>query len=211
MAVIRLTVVALIVSALCVVAHAQEAKPCPSGHICPICRSRTVSDMPGRETGATAGVAARRLRRHGISRRRAVLRHRHRHRRHARSFASARLSSPCGRLASGASLEIRRGSTMGPGWRRVPSPSPFQAELEMKTHHAVALAIVSAIAGAGLVQTLHAQGKPKAYTIAELDVTDAAKFKPYVDGTAVIVPQAGGRFIALGGKTFVIGGAPPRS
>jgi uncharacterized protein (DUF1330 family) len=81
----------------------------------------------------------------------------------------------------------------------------------MKTHHAVALAIVSAIAGAGLVQTLHAQGKPKAYTIAELDVTDAAKFKPYVDGTAVIVPQAGGRFIALGGKTFVIGGAPPRS
>jgi hypothetical protein len=37
MAVIRLTVVALIVSALCVVAHAQEAKPCPSGHICPVC------------------------------------------------------------------------------------------------------------------------------------------------------------------------------
>jgi hypothetical protein len=37
MAVIRLTVVALIVSALCVVAHAQEAKPRPSGHICPFC------------------------------------------------------------------------------------------------------------------------------------------------------------------------------
>ena len=37
MVVIRLAVVALIVSALCVVAHAQEAKPCPDGHICPVC------------------------------------------------------------------------------------------------------------------------------------------------------------------------------
>jgi len=81
----------------------------------------------------------------------------------------------------------------------------------MKTHHAVVLAIVSAIAGAGLVQTLHAQGKPKAYAVAEIEVTDAAKFKPYLDGTAVIVPQAGGRFLARGGKTFVLSGAPPRS
>jgi uncharacterized protein (DUF1330 family) len=81
----------------------------------------------------------------------------------------------------------------------------------MNTHHAIALAIVSAIAGAGLVQTLHAQGKPKAYAIVELDVTDAAKFKPYADGTGVLVPQAGGRFIVLGGRTFVIGGTPPRS
>ena len=37
MAVIRLIVVAIIVSALCVFAHAQEGKPCPSGHICPVC------------------------------------------------------------------------------------------------------------------------------------------------------------------------------
>ena len=37
MTVIRLTVVALITAALGAVAHAQEAKPCPSGHICPVC------------------------------------------------------------------------------------------------------------------------------------------------------------------------------
>jgi hypothetical protein len=37
MAVIRLTVVGIIVSALCVVANAQEGKPCPEGHICPVC------------------------------------------------------------------------------------------------------------------------------------------------------------------------------
>ena len=33
----RLTVAAIIVSAPCVDAHAQEGKPCPSGHICPVC------------------------------------------------------------------------------------------------------------------------------------------------------------------------------
>jgi hypothetical protein len=37
MVAIRLTVAATIVSALCVVAHAQEGKPCPSGYICPVC------------------------------------------------------------------------------------------------------------------------------------------------------------------------------
>jgi hypothetical protein len=37
MAVTRLTVVGIIVSALCVAAHAQEGKPCPEGHICPVC------------------------------------------------------------------------------------------------------------------------------------------------------------------------------
>jgi uncharacterized protein (DUF1330 family) len=77
----------------------------------------------------------------------------------------------------------------------------------MKTHQSVALAIVSALAAAGLVQTLHAQGKPKAYAIAEIEVTDAAKFKPYLDGTAIIVPQAGGRFLARGNKTFGLAGA----
>jgi uncharacterized protein (DUF1330 family) len=84
-------------------------------------------------------------------------------------------------------------------------------EARMKTHYAIALAIASAITGAGLVQTLHAQGKPKAYAIVEIEVTDAAKFKPYPDGAAVIVPQSGGRFIAQGGKTFVVAGAPPKS
>jgi uncharacterized protein (DUF1330 family) len=80
----------------------------------------------------------------------------------------------------------------------------------MKTHYAIGLAIFSAMAGAGLVQTLHAQGKPKAYVIAEIEVTDAARFKPYLDGTAVIVPQAGGRFLARGNKTFTLAGAPPK-
>jgi hypothetical protein len=63
MAVIRLTVVALIVSALCVVAHAQEAKPCPSGHICPVCSEengiRTCRvDRPGQPALPQAAASA---------------------------------------------------------------------------------------------------------------------------------------------------------
>ena len=33
----RQAIVAIILSFICVTAHAQEAKPCPSGHICPVC------------------------------------------------------------------------------------------------------------------------------------------------------------------------------
>jgi hypothetical protein len=37
MAVMRWAIVAIIVSFVSVAARAQEAKPCPSGHICPVC------------------------------------------------------------------------------------------------------------------------------------------------------------------------------
>jgi uncharacterized protein (DUF1330 family) len=80
----------------------------------------------------------------------------------------------------------------------------------MKTRYAIGLAIFSSIASAGLVATIHAQQKPKAYVISEIEVTDQEKFSPYLDGTALIFPQAGGRVLARGNKTFVIGGAPPR-
>jgi uncharacterized protein (DUF1330 family) len=80
----------------------------------------------------------------------------------------------------------------------------------MKTRYALGLAILSAMSGAGLVQGLYAQVKPHAYVIAETEVTNPAAFKTYADGTAVIVPQAGGHFSANGGRTFVINGATPK-
>jgi hypothetical protein len=60
MAVMRLIVVAIIVSALSVVAHAQEGKPCPSGHICPVCSEengvRTCRvERPGQPALPTSG------------------------------------------------------------------------------------------------------------------------------------------------------------
>jgi uncharacterized protein (DUF1330 family) len=80
----------------------------------------------------------------------------------------------------------------------------------MKTHNAIALAVLSCVAGATLVQGLHAQGKARAYVIAETEVTDPAFFKNYAEGTAAILPQAGGRFSVNGGRTFVINGNTPK-
>jgi uncharacterized protein (DUF1330 family) len=70
--------------------------------------------------------------------------------------------------------------------------------------------LVGIALGAVAMHGLHAQSKPKAYAIAELEVTDPAAFKNYADGTGVLVPQAGGRFTATGGRTFVIGGMSPK-
>ena len=68
MAVIRLTGVALIVSALCVVAHAQETKPCPSGHICPVC-----SEENGIRTAGSRDRVSRRCRKLRLSAHRNIL------------------------------------------------------------------------------------------------------------------------------------------
>jgi hypothetical protein len=46
--------------------------------------------------------------------------------------------------------------------------------------NAIGLAIISAAAGAALVQSLHAQQKPKVYAVAEIEVTDSEKFKPHL-------------------------------
>ena len=78
----------------------------------------------------------------------------------------------------------------------------------MKTSYTVALAMVAGFGlGALAVQVLHAQATPPAYTIAEVEVTDPAMYQQYI---AVGVPPTAGRFIARGGKTYVINGAPPK-
>ena len=82
MAVIRLTGVALIVSALCVVAHAQETKPCPSGHICPVCSEENGIRTCRIENRVSRRCRKLRLRRRGISCRRTPLHHRHHHHHH---------------------------------------------------------------------------------------------------------------------------------
>jgi uncharacterized protein (DUF1330 family) len=55
-----------------------------------------------------------------------------------------------------------------------------------------------------------AQGKAAAYTVAEVEVTDPATFRKYAEATGGSIPSSGGRFIARGGKTFVVNGAPPK-
>ena len=80
----------------------------------------------------------------------------------------------------------------------------------MNAHYAIGLAIISGIAGAALVQSLDARQKPKAYTVAEIAVTDSEMFKPYLDGTTAMIPRAGGRILALGNKVLAVSGDPPR-
>ena len=82
----RVAIVAIIVPALCMAAQAQEAKPCPSGHICPICTDQdgVRSCKVERSRGNSRSCPGRQRR--WISRRRAMLRCRHLRRRSARSF-----------------------------------------------------------------------------------------------------------------------------
>jgi len=76
---------------------------------------------------------------------------------------------------------------------------------------AVGLAVLAGFAfGAAVARGVQAQAKPPAYTIAEFEVTDPATFQKYGDATRTGIPAAGGRFIARGGKTLVINGAPPK-
>lgn len=77
----------------------------------------------------------------------------------------------------------------------------------MKTHHAIALALVSAIGGAAAVQGLHAQGKPIVYAITEIDVTNPEGFgKEYAPLAQASSKTAGARQLAIGGA----GGAGAR-
>jgi uncharacterized protein (DUF1330 family) len=87
----------------------------------------------------------------------------------------------------------------------------------MKTRTAVAwsslASIVAGIAlGAAAVPTLHAQAKPPAYVIAEIDVTNVEPYdKEYVPPAAKAVTDGGGKYIVRGGATVALFGAPPKS
>jgi uncharacterized protein (DUF1330 family) len=82
----------------------------------------------------------------------------------------------------------------------------------MKTCYTVALSICAGVAvGAAAVQVLHAQAKPPAYVIAEIDVTNAEPFdKEYVPPAAKAVTDGGGKYIVRGGATAPFFGEPPK-
>ena len=88
----------------------------------------------------------------------------------------------------------------------------------MKTHYAIALAVVSAIGGAAAVEGLHAQGKPIVYAITEIDVTNPEGFgKEFAPLSQASNKAAGGRVLAVGGvggagatPVTTLEGAPPK-
>lgn len=68
----------------------------------------------------------------------------------------------------------------------------------------------SAALGAAAVHTLHAQAKPHAFVIAEVNVTDKDAYaKEFVPLVTKSLMESGGAFLARGGRTLSIEGESP--
>jgi uncharacterized protein (DUF1330 family) len=70
--------------------------------------------------------------------------------------------------------------------------------------------VAGALLGAAAVQSLHAQAAPPAYSIAEVTVNNEDGYaKEYLPLVTKAFLGAGVKFIARGGKTVSVEGAPP--
>jgi uncharacterized protein (DUF1330 family) len=83
----------------------------------------------------------------------------------------------------------------------------------MRTSYAVAFGMLTGtVLGAAAVQSLHAQGKPVAYVISEIDVTNPDAYaKEYVPLANKALADSGQKRLASGGKTIALAGQPPAS
>ena len=81
----------------------------------------------------------------------------------------------------------------------------------MKTKYALPLAMIGSFAlGALAVESIHAQAKPPAYGIAEVSVSNPEGYaKDFLPPVRKTITDAGGKFLAAGGKTISFDGAPP--
>ena len=82
----------------------------------------------------------------------------------------------------------------------------------MKTRYVVTLSMLAGIAvGSAAVQTLHAQAKPPAYVISEIDVTNKDAYaKEFVPLAVKALKESGQKQLAAGGRTAAISGEPPK-
>ena len=81
----------------------------------------------------------------------------------------------------------------------------------MKPIIMLGLSLFTGIAfGGAALSALHAQAKPAAYTIAEIEVIDPAGFQNFAERNAEGVKAAGGHFLALRGRIVSSEGAPPK-
>ncbi|MDP1753157.1 MAG: DUF1330 domain-containing protein [Reyranella sp.] len=71
--------------------------------------------------------------------------------------------------------------------------------------------LAGAVLGAAGVQALHAQAKPPAFVIGEIDVRDAEVFaKDYLPTASRTIRDGGGKCIVGGGKSVSFYGEPPK-
>ena len=80
----------------------------------------------------------------------------------------------------------------------------------MKTRYTVVLSMIAGVAvGAAAIQGLHAQAKPKAYTVSELETIDAQAQQAYLPAARKAIEAAHGRALrTAAGKVVHIEGAP---
>jgi uncharacterized protein (DUF1330 family) len=83
----------------------------------------------------------------------------------------------------------------------------------MNTRIKVTLGVLAGFGlGAIAVQGLHAQAKPPAYVISEIDVTNPDAYtNEYVPLAKKALADSGQKRLASGGKTIALSGAPPAS
>jgi uncharacterized protein (DUF1330 family) len=86
-------------------------------------------------------------------------------------------------------------------------------ERNMHTKFKIAVAVVAGTAlGAAAMHGLHAQAKPKAYQVTELEIIDAAAWKDFVQAVRATQQQAGGRNLRTAmGKVVAFVGDPPKN
>jgi uncharacterized protein (DUF1330 family) len=82
----------------------------------------------------------------------------------------------------------------------------------MKTRMTVALSMLAgATLGAAVIQGLHAQAKPKAYTVIEVEVIDEAALKAHLPPVEAALAAAGGHYLNTGGGQIISHlGDPPK-
>ena len=83
----------------------------------------------------------------------------------------------------------------------------------MKVIFTVTLSMLAGIViGGSAIQRLHAQTKPPAYVIGEIDVADPENYaKEYLSRSQKpIITDGGGKFLSRGSKTISIRGEPPK-
>ena len=82
----------------------------------------------------------------------------------------------------------------------------------MNTKPKIVIALVAGVAlGAAAIQGLHAQAKPKAYTVSELEVLDATALGAYVPKVLEAQKAAGARPLrTAGGKIVAMEGTAPK-
>jgi uncharacterized protein (DUF1330 family) len=82
----------------------------------------------------------------------------------------------------------------------------------MNTKPKIVIALVAGVAlGAAAIQGLHAQAKPKAYSVSELEVLDATALAAYVPKALEAQKAAGARPLrTAGGKIVAMEGTAPK-